>query len=38
MFFRDFYHRHPHGAPLGGLVLLLAVILLAVMLAKSSKD
>jgi hypothetical protein len=38
MYFRDFYHRYPHGAPFGGIVLLLVVILLVVVLTKDSKD
>ena len=38
MYFRDFYHRHPHGAPLGGLILLLLVVILVVALTRNSKD
>jgi hypothetical protein len=38
MFFRDFYHRHPHGAPVGGIILLLLVIILAVVLTRNSKE
>jgi len=38
MYFRDFYHRHPHGAPVGGIILLLLVIVLVVVLTRDSKD
>jgi hypothetical protein len=38
MYFRDLYHRHPHGAPLGGVILLLLVIVLVVVLTRDSKD
>jgi hypothetical protein len=38
MFFRDFYHQHPHGAPIGGIIILLLVIILVVVLTNNSKD
>jgi hypothetical protein len=38
MYFRDFYHRHPHGAPLGGLILLVLVIVLVVVLTRDTKE
>jgi hypothetical protein len=38
MYFRDFYHHHPHGVPIGGLILLLLVVILVVVLTRNSKD
>jgi hypothetical protein len=38
MYFRDFYHRHPHGTPIGGIILLLVVAILVVALTRDSKD
>jgi len=38
MYFRDFYHRHPHGAPLGGVILLLAIVILVVVRSNAAGD
>lgn len=38
MYFRDFYHRHPHGAPLGGVILILLIVVIVVVLTNNSKD
>ena len=38
MYFQDFYHRHPHGAPLGGIILLLLVVVVVVVLTRDSKE
>jgi hypothetical protein len=38
MYFNDFYHHHPHGAPIGGLCLILLVVILAVVLTRDSKS
>jgi hypothetical protein len=38
MYFQDFYHRHPHGAPVGGIIILLLVVILVVVLTRNSKD
>jgi hypothetical protein len=37
MYFNDFYHRHPHGAPIGGLCLALLIVILVVVLTRDSK-
>jgi hypothetical protein len=38
MDFHDFYHRHPHGAPIGGLVIVLLVVIIVVLLTRDSKS
>jgi hypothetical protein len=38
MYFHDFYYRHPHGAPVGGLCLVLLVVILVVVLTRDSKS
>jgi hypothetical protein len=38
MYFRDFYHRHPHGVPLGAVIVILLVVILVVVLSRDSKN
>lgn len=38
MYFRDFYHRHPHVAPLGGVILILLIVIVVVVLTNNAKD
>jgi hypothetical protein len=38
MFFRDFYQRHPHGASVGGVILLLLIVISVVVLVQGTKD
>jgi hypothetical protein len=38
MYFRDFYHRHPHGAPLGAVIFILLIVVIVVLITNNSKD
>jgi hypothetical protein len=38
MYFRDFYHLYPHGAPIGGVILLLLAIVIEVAVKRGAES
>jgi hypothetical protein len=36
MYYRDYFHRHPHGAPILTAILVIVAILVVVALVRSS--